>query len=206
VEYKEFQKIPRLKRDMVISEKIDGTNSRVVIVKEDEVLQSYDSSLETEANFIIDYCLARKDSFCMFAGSKSRWIKPGKDSDNHGFASWVKLHAEELFNLGEGTHFGEYYGQSIQRTYGLDHKRFALFNTHRWKLEPVPPCCSVVPVLYQGKFDTNKIDEVLNELKEKGSVAVPGFMKPEGVVIYLVASRQLYKCTIDNDDEPKGQK
>jgi hypothetical protein len=157
----------------------------------------------------------------MFAGSKSRWIKPGKDSDNHGFASWVKLHAEELFNLGEGTHFGEYYGQSIQRTYGLDHKRFALFNTGRWiqktlsngfeqfptdKQQYCPDCCEVVPVLHQGLFDTNKIDEVLNELKEKGSVAVPGFMKPEGVVIYLVASRQLYKCTIENDNEPKGKR
>jgi hypothetical protein len=49
------------------------------------------------------------------------------------------------------------------------------------------------------------IDVVLHQLQREGSRAVSGFMKPEGVVIYLVASRQLYKCTIDNDDEPKGQ-
>jgi hypothetical protein len=201
MDFKEFQKIPRLKRDMVISEKIDGTNSRVVIVKRS--LEAY----KEYADLVVQgFLITENDEFEMFAGSKSRWIKPGKDSDNHGFASWVKLHSEELFNLGEGTHFGEFFGNGIQRGYGLDHKRFALFNTHRWKLTPPPACCEIVPILYQGLFDTNKVDEVLNELKEKGSVAVPGFMKPEGIIIYLVASRQMYKMTIENDQFHKGEK
>lgn len=30
------------------------------------------------------------------------------------------------------------------------------------------------------------------------------YMSPEGIVIYLMASRQLYKVTLDNDALPKG--
>jgi hypothetical protein len=114
--------------------------------------------------------------------------------------------------LGEGRHFGEYYGKSIQRGYGLDHKRFALFNVSKWaKKTPdcIPPlalgqsycpdCCEVVPTLYDGDFDTNKINEILEDLKINGSRAVPGYFDAEGVVIYHCAAGQYFKKTITND-------
>ena len=45
---------------------------------------------------------------------------------------------------------------------------------------------------------------MLHFLKETGSVAAPGFMKPEGIVIFHGPSRALFKMTLDNNDGAKG--
>lgn len=50
-------------------------------------------------------------------GSRTRWITP--NDDNHGFAKWAMEHKEELLNLGDGSHFGEWWGSGINRGYGL---------------------------------------------------------------------------------------
>jgi hypothetical protein len=171
--FEAFESIPRLIRSCVISEKIDGTNAQV---------------------FIPD------DLSCVRAGSRSRWITPA--DDNYGFAQWVDDHATELMQLGPGRHFGEWWGSGIQRRYGLAEKRFSLFNAGRWSSER-PACCHVVPVLYAGLFSTTIVDDVLAQLATEGSRAAPGFMKPEGVVVYLNAARKLYKKTI-GDDGHKG--
>lgn len=172
--FEEFPKIPRLSRDIVVTEKLDGTNASILI-SEDGQIQ---------------------------AGSRTRWIRVG--DDNYGFAQWVEEHSEELLKLGPGHHFGEWYGSKIQRSYGLKEKRFALFNTHRWNTDTCPKCCSVVPVLYQGPFSEAAILQCLEVLKNNGSVAVPGFMKPEGVVIFHTAANALFKKTIEKDESPKG--
>lgn len=170
-----FQKIPRLKRGCVITEKIDGTNAQVVIDAEGNVR----------------------------AGSRNRWITPG--DDNFGFARWVSDHEEELHGLGEGQHFGEWWGPGIQRGYGLKEKKFSLFNTGRWSdSERRPACCDVVPILYAGEFSSDTVDRVLSDLKETGSQASPGFMRVEGVIVYMTAGNHLYKVLAENDDVPKG--
>ena len=170
-----FQKIPRLKRSCVITEKLDGTNAQIVI--------------DAEGN--------------IRAGSRNRWITP--DNDNYGFAGWVGRNEEELRKLGEGQHFGEWWGNGIQRGYGLKEKRFSLFNTGRWSDPAIrPACCDVVPVLYAGHFATDTVDMVLDTLKETGSQAAPGFKRPEGVIVFLPASNHLYKVLAENDDVPKG--
>lgn len=168
-----FPKVPRLKRGCIITEKIDGTNAQIVIDAEGNVR----------------------------AGSRNRWINPG--DDNFGFARWVNEHEDELRELGEGQHFGEWWGAGIQRTYGLKEKRFSLFNTGRWS-SGRPACCNVVPVLYVGDFTTDIVDGVLDDLRETGSRAAPGFMKPEGVIVFMTASRHLYKVLSENDNEPKS--
>lgn len=174
VPFEGFQKIPRWKRDIVITEKIDGTNAQIYFLEDGRML----------------------------VGSRNRWITPEKD--NMGFAAWCKQHEEELRLLGYGKHFGEWYGAGIQRRYGLDHKRFALFNSSRWTSEnPPPTCCSVVPVLYKGPMSEAEIDNVMEKLRVGGSVAVPGFMNPEGIVIYHVASRSMFKRTLVDDEQPK---
>lgn len=169
-----FPKIPRLKRGCVITEKLDGTNAQIVIDAEGNVR----------------------------AGSRNRWITP--EDDNCGFARWVYNNQDELRGLGEGQHFGEWWGNGIQRGYGLNEKRFSLFNAGRWGGER-PSCCDVVPVLYSGDFTTNTVDWVLDTLREGGSVAAPGFMKPEGVIVFMTASRHLYKVLAENDNQPKGE-
>jgi len=177
MEFEEFSKIPRLMRDMVVTEKIDGTNACIAIAD---------------------------DGVTMRFGSRTRWITP--EDDNFGFARWADQHREELLALGPGRHFGEWWGAGIQRKYGLDHKRFSLFNTKRWSNETPPPaCCHVVPVLFSGPFSTEQVSEILDSLAMHGSRAAPGFMKPEGVMVWHVAAQAYFKRTVLKDEEPKGK-
>ena len=201
-EFHGFQKIPRLNRPIIITEKIDGTNALIYIAKDGEI----------------------------FTGSRKRWITP--EADNFGFAAWVREHRVELMHLGPGHHFGEWWGRGIQRGYGLDHRRFSLFNVSRW-FDPtiecgvipptgleekwicraqVPACCNVVPVLYMGPWDMEDhwvedccaVEDAVERLGDTGSRAAPGFEFPEGVVVFHTASNHLYKVTLENDDVPKG--
>jgi len=41
-------------------------------------------------------------------------------------------------------------------------------------------------------------------LRTIGSVAAPGFMDPEGIVVYLSAARSMFKVTLKGDDAPKS--
>jgi hypothetical protein len=175
----EFPKMARLARTMIVTEKIDGTNACVRVGEDGSVM----------------------------AGSRTRWITP--EQDNHGFARWVQEHAAELALLGPGTHFGEWWGRGIQRGYGLAEKRFSLFNVSRWDVGlggvTPPACCHVVPVLGAlDVFDTGACDELLRRLATGGSFAAPGFMKPEGIVVWHVAGNFGLKRTIEKDDAPKG--
>jgi len=116
-------------------------------------------------------------------------------------------HAEELLLLGPGRHFGEWWGNGIQRGYGLPkgEKRFSLFITSRWSDDAVrPACCHVVPILRTGIFDTDMVRDALFHLEKDGSCAAPGFMNPEGVIIFHVAGNLMFKKTIKNDESPKG--
>lgn len=174
-EFVPFPKIPRLRRGCVITEKIDGTNAQVHISDDGQLLS---------------------------VGSRNRHITP--QSDNYGFARWVHENLETVLKLGPGRHFGEWYGSGINRTYGLKEKRFALFNSARWNKDNLPPSIGVVPVLYDGDFSDEAVRQTLNALKFGGSVAVPGWMKPEGVVVYMKSSGHLYKVLADNDELPKG--
>ena len=190
-----FPSITRLSRECVVTEKLDGTNAQIVIDEAGNV----------------------------FAGSRSRWITP--EDDNYGFARWVKEHEDELrVGLGIGQHFGEWWGAGIQRRYGLSEKRFSLFNVTRWfesgkpqgvipsadprivrYQDPLPECCSLVPILYQGGFETYIADYQLQRLAETGSMAAPGFMDPEGIICWHMAANLGFKKTIKNDEQPKSK-
>lgn len=175
--FEAFPKIARLSREIIVTEKIDGTNAQILITEDGVV----------------------------YAGSRNRWLEPGK-SDNHGFAGWVREHVDELLQMGPGRHFGEWWGKGIQRGYGLDHKKFSLFNVSRWSApESRPACVDVVPTLYMGEFSEAEIRYALSRLRAFGSNAAPGFDKPEGVVIFHTADGHLYKKTIENDEKPKGK-
>jgi hypothetical protein len=137
----------------------------------------------------------------IYAGSRSRWLTP--EDDNHGFAAWVHAHTPDLLALGPGSHFGEWWGAGIRRGYGLREKRFSLFNVDRWNVNR-PACCEVVPVLYRGDFDTAQVQLALENLRIGGSRAAPGFMNPEGVVVFHLAGRVGFKKTIHKDDVPKA--
>jgi len=176
-EFQAFPRMPRLSREIVITEKLDGTNAQIYI--SDDGLQ-------------------------ILAGSRNRWII--SRDDNYGFAHWVSEHKTELLALGPGRHFGEWWGAGIQRGYGLKEKRFSLFNVTRWETaENRPACCGVVPTLYRGCFSMNNINRVLLDLQLYGSIAAKGFMQPEGIVIYHTAAKQCFKKTIEHDSTGKPE-
>lgn len=172
--FEEFTKISRFNRQIILTEKLDGTNACVYV---------------SDAGDRV------------FAASRSRWITP--DDDNFGFAKWVAAHHDELLTLGPGYHFGEWWGLGIQRGYGMREKIFSLFSTARWT-ESRPSCCSVVPVLASGLMCEVDVPGVLASLGINGSVAAPGFMKPEGIVVFHSHSGQLFKMTLDKNDAHKG--
>ena len=181
VEFQSFQKIGRFRRNILITEKIDGTNGQIYI----------------------------GDDGTFLVGSRNRWITQNVDggkTDNAGFAQWAHDNKEELMKLGPGRHYGEWWGHGIQRGYGLTEKKFSLFNYGRWSNPEnnKPSCCDVVPALYQGQFTTEAVDSAMEKLRVGGSVAAPGFMSPEGIVILHSASGTLLKRTIENDDIPKS--
>jgi len=179
MEFVEFPKMARLSRECVITEKIDGTNASVTITEDGQFL----------------------------TGSRTRWITP--ENDNFGFSKWAHDNRDELMRLGVGTHFGEWWGLGIQRGYGLSERRFSLFNVSRWgeggKDEASrPACCRVVPVLYRGIFDTGAVNGALAALEVNGSSASPGFMKPEGIVVFHTAANLCFKKTLLKDEMPKA--
>lgn len=196
-EFKAFNKIARLSREVIVTEKIDGSNASVFIAPiqpgiDDPYVLAL-GSIEVEPGTMQIVTLR--------AGSRNRWITP--TSDNYGFAKWCIANAPELFKLGVGRHFGEWWGNGIQRNYGLKEKRFSLFNIHRWclngetpklipsgnpKAEPklqdvLPACVGLVPVLWRGNFEEMGVRLILDDLKVTGSYAAPGFMDPEGIVL-----------------------
>jgi hypothetical protein len=71
--------------------------------------------------------------------------------------------------------------------------------------EVLPPCCGLVPVLFEGIFETHHVLGALDDLAFHGSYAAPGFMRPEGVVVFHVAGNVGFKKTIHKDDEYKGK-
>lgn len=173
--FEEFASITRLRREMIVTEKIDGTNASVTVLDDGRVI----------------------------AGSRNRYVFDPKE--HFGFPAWVVEHTEELRGLGVGRHYGEWWGSGIQRRYGLDHKRFSLFNVSRWADDSVRPgCCHVVPILGRGIFDTVGMQRCVDALIDGGSAAAPGFMKPEGVVVFHVPSQALFKFTLDKNDGHKG--
>lgn len=209
-----FPKIHRFNRDVIITEKIDGSNAAVVITDDGDV----------------------------YAQSRKRFVEPGKQ-DLAGFAAFVLERKDQLVaKLGPGVHFGEWYGSKIQRGYGLvDGERyFALFNVGRWSTgdeanvegmapwqpQPdLPDHVTTVPVLGVAQslgavepfpprpagspksWVTKSFPEaMLENLKRHGSFATgaDGFDNPEGIVIHHTQGNVSFKWTIHGDDKGKS--
>ncbi len=137
-------------------------------------------------------CIIIQDGEIVGVQSRRRIITPV--DDNYGFACWVHNNEVELLGLGDGYHYGEWIGEGIQKN---PHKavgnHFYLFNTARWNADNPnrPGCCLVVPVLFIGKYTPNIIEETMESLAEREGYA-------EGVVVYYMATKTLYKSTFEN--------
>jgi hypothetical protein len=204
MQFEKFGSIARLNKDAVYTEKINGTNAAVVI-------ERYIPG-ETDRTDLVDVVSLDGVSYAVWAQSRNRFIKPG--DDNFGFALWVYENAPELAQLlGEGRHYGEWWGSGIQGGYGLQkgEKRFSLFNVKRWETvlshehgHALVPALYRVPILTVEAFSTTTAKWCVESLREHGSMASPGFMKPEGVVVFHTASGTLFKTFLENDSVPKS--
>jgi hypothetical protein len=173
-DFKAFHKILHInKMYMSITQKIHGSNAQINITK-----QPY-------------------DLWRVQAGSRTRWLSP--DDDNYGFCKWVMANQQELIEkLGEGRHYGEWAGPGINTGEGLSEKNFIIFNYRRFQDKELPQNVLRVPVLYTGRISLEKINEVMAELKETGSRLVPGYMKPEGIVVEFDGT--FYKNVFDDEE------
>jgi hypothetical protein len=210
MEPKYFNSIPRLSRNMTITEKLDGTNGVIELfsIEDFETKDFLDKGGTIDGAHPIIHT-----PYIIRCLSRNIILQPEKSKDNAGFCHWVFGNLYDIINLGPGSHAGEWWGQGIQRNYGLKEKRFSLFAVHRWirpdmesfvkgseDRKSAPACCHVVPMIFSGPFDTNLIDIELKRLANYGSYAAPDFMKPEGIIIYHEAAKQLFKKTIEKDE------
>lgn len=161
-EFRAWPKIPRWQNESyIITEKIDGTNGCIIITEDGDI----------------------------FAQSRSKLLDETKAGDNFGFCKWVIGNKTDLLILGVGYHFGEWWGQGIQRNYGLTERRFSLFNI--W-IPEVPECVDKVPVI------GTKLTDCIAEITKLGSKAAPGYMNPEGLVMNATQARGVrYKHIIN---------
>jgi hypothetical protein len=211
--YPKFRPIPRLHRRVVLTEKIHGSNGLIEITPVDEF---------NDPNGIGVVVIHNGEHYVVRAGSRNRWLTP--DDDNYGFAKFVWDNAQSLAALGAGKHYGEWFGKGIQHGYGLDEKRFALFNVAKWydprdpevteqflrtfpKAQPAPEAVTVVPVIsvIDGKYLSEAVDDALHTLESEGSFIAPGFRDPEGVVVFHDAAGAYFKVTLQNDESPKSK-
>ncbi len=165
MEFKAFNKIKQLKDlNMLITQKIHGSNAQIVVYCNNEGVTQVQ------------------------AGSRNRWIYP--HDDNFGFARFVEDNKQEIIEkLGMGIHYGEWAGPGINSGEGLKEKTLILFDTERYDPTSLPNRIVLVPVLYQGMVNIGSIKTFMDELKENGSRLVPGFMRPEGVVVTVAGQR-----------------
>jgi hypothetical protein len=213
IEFEAWPKTTRLFKDpMIITEKIDGTNSAVG-VREGWIARTVLDPDNRPRGTVI---WAEVDGlpYTVYAQSRNRIIYPAghlhgqAGTDNYGFASWVWANHDELARvLGPGLHYGEWWGQGIGRNYGLTERRFSLFNTNRWRhldnpearaaIKP-PDALTVVPVLAINQMDTGLVKDTLYLLSKSGSRAAPGFMDPEGICVFLPGVQKTFKVTPDD--------
>lgn len=164
VEFKAWPKMTRNNPFLVtITEKMDGTNA-CIIIEEGKVVG---------------------------VQSRHRFITP--ESDNYGFAQWVKANEEELLGLGDGYHYGEWVGLGIQKNpHNLLYKKFFLFDTKRWDTFLRPACCEIVATVFEGEMDRNTVPELLEQMLLNATAEE----SPEGVVVYYHAFQKATKHTI----------
>lgn len=160
---------------VMVTEKIDGTNACIVFDGDGE----------------------------MFVQSRNRIITPAQD--NAGFAVWAYRNQEELFHiLGQGRHYGEWWGQHIQRRYDMKHNVFSVFNVNRfYKTGPdgldsastraastsLDGYVTAVPQVYYGEYGTEEMWDAIAPLRGGVSLAAAmqgvEFKDPEGVCFYF---------------------
>ncbi len=202
-EFHAWGKTTRVDSPVVVTEKIDGTNGVIFVDPE---------------------------THNVWAGSRNRWLvgitesgyqmwqSPKMDVaatpavDNYGFGQYVCDNHQALAHLlGDGHHYGEWWGQGIARGYAQNVKRFQVFDVRHsadpgwddaaWQAARL----GTVPVMYEGPMDHVAIDICSSTLLKRGSVIAPGYMHPEGLVVRFDHNGVRFKKVLDKVGPPKDR-
>ncbi len=181
-----YGKTARLGSKVQITEKLDGTNAHILIVSAPAVPGAMPAA---------------------YPASRNRWL-PEDEQDNYGFGAWVRANADDLATiLGPGRHYGEWWGQGVARGYGVTGKRFSLFDTRRYgadwtglDYELSGVILGVVPVVAAGPFTAELVEHAKLRLEHEGSLAAPGYMRPEGMVIRWADNGHVMKVVWDKGE------
>lgn len=223
-QFKSWGSTPRFHKGLHITEKINGTNAGVSVQGFAKGLRFLMES--EDAKFVegvdCDYLVR--------AQSRKRIITPG--NDNFGFAAWVWENAGALANLlGYGYHYGEWYGEGIQKNpLAVQGRKWALFNTWHWgrpeNLEKLKaagiPGLTTVPVLHDeqrdGPADYMTIPGIMESQSLYGSKAEGAalisegfdweddrYAEPEGIIVWQRETAQRYKILLREDDKHKWE-
>lgn len=187
-QFKGWGSTTRENKNKTITEKLDGTNA----------------------------CIVAQDGK-VTAQSRKRIITP--DDDNFGFAKWVYDNAGALLDtLGYGYHYGEWFGEGIQKNpLGIEGKRFALFHATKYtedngyELNKVDGL-ETVPLLHHGQCDLFTIPQIMTDLDSYGSkvkgakLVAQGYdfqqdeyAAAEGIIIWNNETKTRTKMLLEND-------
>jgi hypothetical protein len=139
IEFKSWGKIVRGNAEqVVVTEKMDGTNACIIIEGGVVAAQSRNKIITPDSD---NYGFAR-------------WVEVNKEAlktlgEGYHFGEWC----------GNGIQ---------SNPHNFPEKRFYLFNTRRWGTNTdLPVICDVVPILYEGTKDELVIQDVLDNLWEE---------------------------------------
>jgi hypothetical protein len=213
-DYKPWPDVANFNDEVTVTEMIDGAGAFAIHIERLK-FDKATGELAIRPGDVIDFNHGDMNFVRLTAQSRTRLITPR--DDNHGFAKWVQENASGLAaTLGEGIHYGEWWGYKINRGYGLakGDKRFSLYNTERWSHLDGSQVAGLwcVPVLDKGSLftETNEDTGVLDmytpvhfaveDLRAGGSVAAPGYDRPEGVVVFHTSGRVMFKYLLEQPE------
>ena len=224
-QFKSWGSTPRFHKGLHITEKIDGTNAGVSVQGFSKgIYHEFSGDVPGDAKVVY----GTDCDYLVRAQSRKRIITP--DNDNFGFAKWVWENADGLANLlGYGYHYGEWYGEGIQKNpLAVQGRRWALFNTWHWGRKEILVLLvdaditglTLVPVLHDeqrdGPADYKTIPNLLVDLewgsKADGYMTLPNAHKmdfhvegPEGIIVWQRETQQRYKILLREDDKHKWE-
>lgn len=200
---KQWVNVPQLVSPVTVTEKIDG---HTIILHIDRLKRMCGSQATlVRAGDVMQMGNSKPEFYRVWVQNRQRIVTP--ESDVAGVAAWARDNAVGLVTLlGEGVHAGEWWGYKICRGYGLPRgdRRFSLFNTARWgsKLLADVPGLSITPVLWEGVLGPSNMSDlldVMDKLRTGGSHAAPGYLHPEGVVVYHQGADTMMKYVFPDE-------
>lgn len=210
-EFAPFPKISRLFRPFVVTEKIDGTNASVHVLEDGRVLAASRTRWITPE--------ADNHGFARWVEEHEEELRVGLGVGSHYGEWWgsgiqrrygLKEKRFSLFNTARWgddavrpacCHVVPVLYDTVALQVSLDSGEIAAAAPSAFPgLPEIDPSGTHVLVHNMAGIG---LEGALRRLRTQGSVAAPGFMRPEGVVIFHAASSTLFKVTLEGDEAPK---